>query len=65
MIEYTPIVVVYKTKRGIVKIETFKDLRCPDPLITKRSTKVPLDCEILDIGVGISFLEKYKKKYRK
>ncbi len=65
MIEYTPIVVVYRTKRGAVKIETFTDLRCPDPLITKRSTKVPFDSEILDIGVGISFLEKYKKKYKK
>ena len=65
MIEYTPIVVVYRTKRGAVKIETFTDLRCPDPLITKRSTKVPLDSEILDIGVGISFLKKYKKKYKK
>ena len=65
MIEHTPIIVVYRTKRGAVKIETFTDLRCPDPLITKRSTKVPLDSEILDIGVGISFLEKYKKKYKK
>ena len=65
MIEYTPITVVYKTKRGAVKIETFKNLRCPDPLITKRSTKVPLECDILDIGVGKSFIEKYKKKYKK
>lgn len=65
MREYTPITVVYKTKRGAIKIETFKDLRCPDPLITKRSTKVPLESDILEIGVGKSFRSKYLKKYKK
>ena len=65
MIEYTPITIVYKTKRDVVKIETFTNLRCPDSLITKRSTKVPLECDILDIGVGKSFIEKYNKKYKK
>ena len=65
MIEYTPITIVYKTKRGAVKIETFNNLRCPDPLITKRSTKIPLESEILEIGVGSSFRKKYMKKYKK
>lgn len=65
MREYTPITVAYKTKRGAFKVETFKDLRCPDPLITKRSTKIPVDCEILEIGVGKDFRNKYIKKYKK
>jgi len=65
MTEHTPISITYKTKRGAIKVETFKDLRCPDPLITYRSSKVPRDCEILEIGVGSLFRNKYIKKYKK
>lgn len=66
MIEYTPIVVAYKKKTGTkVWIKTFTDLRCPDPLITNRSTKLPEGSEILEIGVGSIFEEKYRKKFQK
>lgn len=66
MTEYIPIVVAYKKKTGAkVWIKTFTDLRCPDPLITNRSTKLPEGSEILEIGVGSMFIEKYEKKYRK
>jgi len=61
---YTPISVVYRTKRGAIKIETFTDLRCPDKIVTKLSTKTPRDCEILEIGVGKDFRQKYMKKYK-
>lgn len=64
-IERTPISVAYRTKRGAVRVEQFTDLRCPDPLITKRSTKLPQDCEILEIGVGTAFYKMYRKKYLK
>lgn len=66
MIEYTPIVVAYKNKTGTkVWIKTFTDLRCPDALITNRSTKLPEGSEILEIGVGSIFEEKYRKKFQK
>ena len=65
MIEYTPIVVAYKKKTGTkVWIKTFTDLRCPDSLITNRSTKLPEGSEILEIGVGSIFEEKYRKKFK-
>lgn len=64
MIEYIPISVAYKKKTGSkVWIKTFTSERCPDKLITKRSTKLPEGCEIVEIGVGSKFEEIYKKKY--
>lgn len=64
--EYTPIAVAYKTKYGKnVMVKQFKDLRCPDKLITKRSNLLPKDCEILEIGVGKRYFELYKKKFGK
>lgn len=60
-----PITVIYKKKTGTkVYIQTFTDLRTPDPLITNRSTKLPEGSEILEIGVGKSFEQEYKKKYK-
>ena len=65
MNEYTPIVVAYRKKTGTkVWIKVFTDLRCPDPLITNRSTKLPEGSEILEIGVGSMFEEKYRKKFK-
>ena len=62
--EYIPISVAYKKKTGTkVWVKTFTDLRCPDPLITNRSTKLPEGSEILEIGVGSRFEERYKQKY--
>ena len=62
--EYIPISVAYKKKTGTkVWVKTFTDLRCPDPLITNRSTKLPEGSEIVEIGVGSQFEHRYKKKY--
>lgn len=63
--EQTPIAVVFKKKSGSkFWLKVFTDLRCPDPLITTRSTKLPEECEIIEIGVGTRYAEKYKKKYK-
>lgn len=65
MRKYTPIVVAYKLKFGKkAKIKIFDTLRCPDPIITNRSTKLPEGAEILDIGVGKDFEQVYRKKYK-
>lgn len=64
MAVYTPISVAYRKKSGKkVWIQTFTDFNCPDKLITKRGTKLPEGCEILEIGVGSIFESIYKKKY--
>jgi hypothetical protein len=61
----TPIAVVYKKKSGSKYwLKVFTDLRCPDPLITNRSSKLPYGCEIIEIGHGAAFANKYKKKYK-
>ena len=61
----TPIAVVYKKKSGSKYwLKVFTDLRCPDPLITTRSKKLPEGAEIIDIGVGSSFEQIYRKKYK-
>lgn len=62
---HIPIVVAYKAPRKRkVSLKIFTDLRCPDKLITKRSTLIPSGSEILDIGIGEKFKETYKKKYK-
>ncbi len=62
MIKRVPIAVVYKYRRKIY-VKEFKDLRCPDPLITNRSTKLPYQAEILHIGQGSKFYQLYQNKY--
>jgi|TARA_R110001592_G_scaffold10354_4_gene53861 hypothetical protein len=58
-----PIYVVTKGQRGRMKLRVFKDLNCPDKLITKRSSRIAYYDEIVALGVGKSFKEVYKKKY--
>lgn len=62
------VVVVYKTSKRAnakTKIEVFENVRVDDILdMRKRKPIIPYECEILEIGVGIGFLEKYKKKYK-
>mgnify|MGYP000878721885 CR=1 FL=1 len=61
------IVVVHKRprKNGKIFLEVFKNIRVDDILsTTKRKPLVPKENEILDIGVGISFVERYKKKHK-
>lgn len=64
-VKYTPISVVYKTPRAKkARIKTFDDVRTPDRIITNRSNLLPSNSDILEIGVGEVFQEKYKKKYK-
>ena len=62
MISRTPIAVVY-TLKNKTYVKEFTDLACPDPLITKRSTKLPEGAEIIQIGQGSSFFKLYQSKY--
>ena len=62
-----PVVVVHKgpRKNSKIQLEIFNNIR-PDDIIdgNKRKPHIPHENEILDIGVGESFIEKYKKKYK-
>ena len=62
-----PVVVVHKGPRKNSKIilEVFKDTRVDDIISSaKRKPLVPIHHEILEIGVGYAFEERYKKKYK-
>lgn len=62
-----PIVCVYKGKRSNSKvyIRVFNNILVDDILsTTKRKPLIPKDSQILELGVGTGFLEKYKKKYK-
>ena len=62
--DYIPITVAFKKKYGKkVYIKTFTDQRSPDRLNSTRSNLLPKGCEVLDIGIGKVFEERYKKKY--
>ena len=62
------VVVVHKgpRKNSKIKIEIFTNGTRVDDIIDakKRKPIVPKENEILDIGVGVSFIERYKKKYK-
>jgi hypothetical protein len=62
------VVVVHKGPRKNAKIilEVYSDGIRVDDIINTRKLKplIPKQNEILDIGVGISFVERYKKKYK-
>jgi len=60
-------VVVHKKPRKNAKIqlEVFENTRVDDIISSaKRKPLIPKENEILDIGVGESFIEKYKHKYK-
>lgn len=60
------VVVVHKgpRKNSKIYIDIFKNVRVDDILDTKkRKPLIPYENEILEIGVGSSFEEKYRKKY--
>ena len=62
-----PVVVVHKgpRKNSKIKLEIFENTRVDDIIsTTKRKPLIPKENEILDLGVGDSFVEKYKKKYK-
>ena len=61
------VVVVHKGPRKNSKIllAVFDDMRVDDIIDkNKRKPPIPHENEILDIGVGKSFIETYKKKYK-
>jgi hypothetical protein len=46
-------------------LEVFENTRVDDIIsTTKRKPLIPKENEILDLGVGDSFVEKYKKKHK-
>jgi len=67
-IERIPVVVVYKTskrKNAKKKLKVFKN-NYVDDIINGRKRKplLPEKCEIVEIGMGESFVERYKEKYK-
>jgi len=61
------VVVVHKGPRKNSKIilEVFENTRVDDIISTRKlKPLIPKENEILDLGVGISFVERYKKKYK-
>ena len=61
------VVVVHKKprKNGKVFLEVFENTRIDDIIANnKRKPLIPNENEILELGVGISFVERYKKKYK-
>jgi hypothetical protein len=62
-----PVVVVHKSPRKNSKfqLEIFTNTRVDDIIDgKKRVPPIPHENEILEIGVGESFIDKYKKKYK-
>ena len=63
-----PIVLVYKkSKRHNAKpyIEVFHDMVVDDFInLRKKKPVLPENYEILEIGMGESFVDRYKKKYK-
>lgn len=66
--EVPTVVVVYKTvyrKKEKYHLEVFKNIRVDDIIDgNKRKPPIPHDVELVEIGVGASFEEKYRKKYK-
>ncbi len=61
------IVVVHKGPRKNSKIllQIFENTRVDDIINTRKlKPLIPKENEILEIGVGLSFVERYKKKYK-
>jgi len=61
-----PVVVTYKKRKyGKVYLEVFRTIRLDDIIdANKRKPAIPHNYEILDIGVGEAFIERYTKKYK-
>ena len=61
------VIVVHKGPRKNSKIilEIFDNVRVDDIInLRKKKPLIPKENEILDIGVGESFVERYTKKYK-
>lgn len=63
---YPVITVVYTRKYGKKPIiKTFNNVYHVDKILSTRSKHIPVDSEIIEIGVGDACLELYQKKYGK
>ena len=52
-------------KNSKIKLEIFENTRVDDIISSaKRKPLIPKENEILDLGVGSRFIEKYKHKYK-
>ena len=61
-----PVVVVWKASkhgRSKPKMKVFKTKHVDD-ILTKKTPGIPESAIILEIGVGESFIERYKKKHK-
>jgi hypothetical protein len=62
--EKIPTVVVYKKPTGNKHYMLVTESEVDNILnSSKRKPLIPDGCEIVDIGIGKSFIEKYKKQY--
>ena len=61
-----PVVVTYrKRKNGKLYMQVFENTRIDDVINgRKRKPLIPHNYEIVDLGVGSSFIELYKKKLK-
>jgi len=65
--ETPPTIVVHKgpRKNSKIQLDIFTNIRVDDIIDgNKRKPPIPHENEILDIGVGNSFKEKFEKKYK-
>jgi len=61
-----PVIVAYKPprKNAKVKIERFPGITVDEILsLTKRKPLIPYECDILRIGIGEVFEQKYKEEF--
>ena len=61
-----PVVLVFKTSNrsnAKTKIKVFKNENIDYIISADKLVGVPTTAEIIDIGVGISFIKRYKQKY--
>ena len=61
-----PVVLVFKTSNrsnAKTKIKVFKNENIDYILSANKLVGIPSTAEIIDIGVGISFVERYKQEY--
>ena len=53
-------------KKEIYEVLVFENTRVDDIIdLKKRKPLIPYDVELIEVGVGIGFKEKYEKKYLK
>ena len=62
-----PVVVVHKGphKNSKIQLDIFTDMRVDDIIDgNKRKPPIPIENEILEIGVGSGFEKRYRQKYK-